>query len=179
MATYLLTCECGKNVPVELGQAGGQVSCSCGKRLEVPTLRQLRQLPQAVAQQAKGGGSWDARQGWITASLVMAAILTASALWVWRNQPARPVFVSSDYMASVDHALESWTPTDAWKRWIDFYRPLAERGLPMFQAANAADIEYRIQRARFMRGMLLSVAGVFAAIAAAAYFWPAPVAVKR
>ena len=48
MSTYLLTCDCGKTVPVEIGQAGGQVTCSCGTQLDVPTLRKLRHLPAAA-----------------------------------------------------------------------------------------------------------------------------------
>ena len=48
MTKYLLTCECGKTVPVEVGQAGEQVACQCGAKLDVPPLRKLRHLPVAT-----------------------------------------------------------------------------------------------------------------------------------
>ena len=43
-----------------------------------------------------------------------------------------------------------------------------------FQAGNAAQIEGQIAHDRFLRGMLMSIAGVFAAVGATIYFWPAP-----
>jgi hypothetical protein len=178
MASYLLTCDCGKTIPVELGQAGGRVGCSCGMQLDVPTLRQLRQLPQATTDQKSSSGSWGTRQGWITVSLIVIAVLLGASAWTWWNQPAQPVFVADDYLANVEKSLTDWTPTDAWKRWIEYYRPLAERGLPIFMAGNAGQIEAEIARAKFLRGTLLSIAAVFAAAAAATYFWPKPVAVK-
>jgi hypothetical protein len=178
MASYLLNCGCGKTVPVEIGQAGGRVSCSCGTQLDVPTLRQLRHLPQAKVEQTQSRGSWGTRQGWIAASSIVVAALLAWSAWSWWTEPAQPKFVAADYIALVDAHLKEWTPADAWKRWIEFYRPLAERGLPVFQAGNAAEIESRITHARFLRRMLWSVAGIFAAAAAAGVFWPEPVAVK-
>ena len=76
MAAYLLTCDCGKTVPVEIGQAGGRVACSCGTQLDVPTLRQLRHLPQAdgrteARRPAVGARGKDA----IAASLIVVAAL--------------------------------------------------------------------------------------------------------
>ena len=182
MAAYLLTCECGKQVPIELGQAGGKVACSCSKQLDVPTLRQLRQLPQAAAEQAKtSSGSWGTRQGWVTACLVIAAVLAAWSVWIFWHQPAQPKFEADVYLTSVDKVLQAWTPADAWHRWLEYYKPLAERGLPVFQAGNAAQIEGQIAHDRFRRGMLMSIAGVFAAVAATVYFWPAaaPLAAPR
>jgi hypothetical protein len=174
MAAYLLTCGCGKTVPVEIGQAGGRVACSCGTQLDVPTLRQLRQLPQATLEQKPSSGSWGTRQGWIAASLIVVAALLAWSAWSWWTGPAQPKFVAADYMASVDKHLKEWTPADSWKRWIEFYRPLAERGLPFFQASNAADIQRQIAHGRFLRRMLWSVAGIFAGAAVAVAFWPQP-----
>jgi hypothetical protein len=44
---YLLPCECGNNVIVEPRLAGGEVNCSCGKLVRIPTLREMRRLPLA------------------------------------------------------------------------------------------------------------------------------------
>ena len=35
-------CACGKSIPVTAGQAGGNVTCSCGGTVEVPSLMQLK-----------------------------------------------------------------------------------------------------------------------------------------
>ena len=80
MAAYLLPCSCGKTVPVEVRQAGGRVTCSCGTQLEVPALRQLRQLPQQQAVgQPRSASSWGTRQGWVAVSLIVVAFLVALA----------------------------------------------------------------------------------------------------
>lgn len=50
---YLLPCTCGQTVRVGNAQAGGQVLCACGKSLDVPTLRGLRQLEWAPAEVTK------------------------------------------------------------------------------------------------------------------------------
>ncbi|RMF39026.1 MAG: hypothetical protein D6753_14725 [Planctomycetota bacterium] len=43
----ILTCECGYEHIVSPSQAGRQIDCPCGKKLEVPSLRELRALPAA------------------------------------------------------------------------------------------------------------------------------------
>ncbi len=42
---YLLKCECGIEHPVETAQAGGTLSCSCGRTVSIPSFRELKQLP--------------------------------------------------------------------------------------------------------------------------------------
>lgn len=42
---YLLSCTCGKTIPVGISQAGSTVTCSCGQSLAVPTIRGLKTLP--------------------------------------------------------------------------------------------------------------------------------------
>ena len=175
MAAYLLPCSCGKTVLVEMGQAGGRVTCSCGTQLEVPTLRQLRHLPQQQAVgQPRAASNWGTRQGWIAASLIAIVILVGWSAWSWWREPSQPKFVAADYMEIIDKHLKDMKPAEAWNRWIEYYRPLADRGLPVFQAGNAAQIEGTIAHERFLRRMLLTIAGIFAAAAAAGVFWPEP-----
>ena len=52
---YLLPCSCGQSVGVEFRQAGGQVRCACGRVLEVPSLRTIRQLEPEVAPPGRRG----------------------------------------------------------------------------------------------------------------------------
>jgi hypothetical protein len=114
--------------------------------------------------------------------MIVVVALLAWTAWSWWNQPKAPKFDAEEaekHMANVDRYISEMKPVDAWERWIGFYRPLSERGLTVFHAANAAEIEERIANARFLRGMLLSVAGVFAAAGAAIAFWPKSVEVKK
>lgn len=44
--SYLVSCECGRELAVEAGQAGAVVTChGCHKSVEVPRLTRLRELP--------------------------------------------------------------------------------------------------------------------------------------
>jgi len=42
---YLLPCSCGKDVPIETSQAGGNVLCDCGLSVQVPSLLKIKKLP--------------------------------------------------------------------------------------------------------------------------------------
>jgi hypothetical protein len=179
MSKYLLTCGCGKTVPVDVGQAGGQIACSCGNQLDVPALRQLRQLPQEKVAEAVARSTWGTRQGWITVTLIATGILLAWSAWTWWNQPVQPKFVVEEHMADVDRFLKQMKPVDAWERWVGFYRPLSERGLRMLHAYNAAEIHQKIIDTRFFRGVLLALAAIFAATSAAIAFWPRSGAGKK
>jgi hypothetical protein len=44
---YLLPCKCGLSVEVEPGQAGQIVVCPCGENLTVPSMLQMKALPEA------------------------------------------------------------------------------------------------------------------------------------
>jgi hypothetical protein len=39
---YWLRCECGQELPVGEGAAGGVLTCACGRAVQVPSLRELR-----------------------------------------------------------------------------------------------------------------------------------------
>src|SRR5262249_12676509 len=135
MAAYLLPCVCGKTVPVDVGQAGGQVVCTCGTRLDVPTLRQLRHLSQAPTEEPERGSAWGQRQGIIAAGLILALLLFGWGAWVWHKQPQIPEFNPAARMRAVEEQMKS--PLGAWETWIGYYRPLAERGLQPFHIVNA------------------------------------------
>ena len=172
MAAYLINCECGNTLPVEVGQAGGQITCRCGAKLDVPPLRQLRQLPQVQVAEAAASRSWSTRQGVVAASLIIAATLVGWSAWSWWHDAVIPKFDPSARMHAVDEQIK--TPVGAWDAWIGFYKPLAEHGLRPFQLANAGAIEQYNASRQFMRWMLLSIAGIFALTALATAFWPKP-----
>jgi hypothetical protein len=72
---YLLPCSCGQKTAVSVAQAGGQVLCVCGKNLQVPTLRGLRELEIAAVAPPEKKAGWSRVHGAVFASgLAVAAI---------------------------------------------------------------------------------------------------------
>lgn len=173
MASYLLTCSCGKTVPVEPGQAGGQVVCSCGTSLDVPTLRQLRHLPPAPSHETTEKRAWSIRKGAVAFFLIAAGLLASVALWNRLSEPEVPEFQPLAQAERVEHDLKTLTPLDAWKTWILVYRPLAEHGFVPMQNRNEPAIRAAIARNRFLQATMLSIAGVCLALSALIAFWPA------
>ena len=175
MTSYLLTCSCGTAVPVEVGQAGGQIACpSCGAQLDVPPLRKLRHLPPAAPKTTTAPSTWNARQGVATAGLILAAILVTVALWSRYSEPTVPEFDPAARLQSVDSALETMTPVQGWQMWVELYRPMAERGFAIIEDPHKPAIEHYIARKRFFQKTLLVAAAICAAVALTAIVWPRP-----
>ena len=42
---YKLVCECGEEHPVEISQAGRTITCTCGKKLPIPSMLKMKRLP--------------------------------------------------------------------------------------------------------------------------------------
>src|SRR3954451_5126706 len=142
MSKYLVECNCGNKLSVEMGQAGGRVACTCGNLVDVPPLRKLRHLPTAEAEVAPPTSTWSARKGVITASLLLAGALAVVNAWSWFTQPKVPVFDPASYEHNiVEQRLKTMTPTQAWQWWIEYYKPLAERGFSNLELANRGQIE--------------------------------------
>jgi hypothetical protein len=79
---YLVPCSaCGVKTPVELGQAGQTMMCSCGQPLEVPSVRALRQL-EPVAEEKVAAATWNRRKGlvFLGSALLALAVLAAAVL---------------------------------------------------------------------------------------------------
>jgi hypothetical protein len=85
-----------------------------------------------------------------------------------------PKFDPAARKQAVEEQLK--TPLGAWESWVGYYRPLAERGLPVFHVANAAQIESKRADAQFLRYLLWALAAVFGIVAISAVFWPGPAA---
>ena len=82
MSTYLLTCECGLDMPVQVVQAGDQLTCSCGARIAVPNLRDVKQLTLADVQLDTPKREWNTVSGSIFAiAIVFIAIGLAVATY--------------------------------------------------------------------------------------------------
>jgi len=83
---YLLPCPaCNSRLPVETGQAGQTIRCSCGNSLEVPSIRGLRALVQ-VAEERPTAASWTKRKGllFLGAAVSIGALVAAAAVVAFR-----------------------------------------------------------------------------------------------
>lgn len=172
MASYLLSCECGKTVPVDVGQAGGTAVCDCGKHLEVPTLRQLRHLPKSEDPPTAGRPAkpWDARHGLVAAGSIGMIALLAWSGYVWWFEPKMQKFDLAARLKTVEEEIQ--TPAGAWKAWVEFYRPMAEKGIPEFRMMNADQIDRAIAQSRFVRFTLWALAFLCGFIALCGTLWP-------
>ncbi|NLE38840.1 MAG: hypothetical protein GX621_12520 [Pirellulaceae bacterium] len=89
---YLLPCECGVRIPVGRAQAGEVVLCSCGRRIEVPTLLRLQSLDTIEDDQPRRAAetSWGVGNGLIVVGVAVTLIAAAGAVYFFLNRPARP-----------------------------------------------------------------------------------------
>lgn len=80
---YLLPCECGQSIVIEVGQAGQLVTCACGKAQEAPTMRGIRALAPAEAENKQLATTerpvWSPLQGSLFATGVMLLVLAGGA----------------------------------------------------------------------------------------------------
>jgi len=179
MAKYLLTCECGKMVPVDVGQAGGRATCSCGAQLDVPALRNLRNLPLSKEDVGQSRAPWSARQGITAAGLILAALLAAYAAWDRFTEPTVPTFDPHHRITSVNQGLEKMTPLQSWQLWVQVYRPLAKSGFAVFEHPQAKAIEQHIAHRHVVQTVLLALAALCALFALSTAFWPSTPPQKR
>lgn len=175
MGKYLLPCDCGQAVPVDVGQAGREVTCACGATIEVPPLRKLRHLPVAAAATERRSSTWNSRRGTVAALVVLAGTLAAWAIWSRLLEPTIEPFDAAVRGQVVDEGLEKLTPFAAWELWVARYRPLAETGFAVFEHPHSAQIEQFVSKQRFLQKVLLIAAAVLSGAAAITALWPHPV----
>lgn len=83
---YLLPCPaCNSRLPVETGQAGQTIRCSCGSSVEVPSIRGLRAL-EPLADERPVAASWTRRKGllFLGAAMSIGALVAAAAVLALR-----------------------------------------------------------------------------------------------
>ncbi len=163
MASYLMTCRCGKTLPVEVGQAGEQIECACGAKLVVPPLRQLRELPVAASAPEVPGRRWSAAQGAVAACLVVAGVLAMAAAWSRWSEPPVHKFSAAQHIRNMDHNVEQLTPAQAWAVWVQAVQPLRDRGFFIIDVGPSPAQMEQIERSHFFQAMMLVIAAVFVA----------------
>jgi hypothetical protein len=179
MSKYLVECRCGNQLPVDIGQAGGRVTCSCGNVVDVPPLRQLRHLPQDTTAVERPVSTWSPRKGLITASVLLVCIITIVNAISWFTQPTIPEFNADQYNQMVESRLKTLTPVEGWNQWVGHYRTLGEHGFGRLELVNRAAVESVVAGRQSLRRTLWVVAAIAAAVALAAAFWPKSRPIER
>ncbi len=133
---YLLPCSCGKSVAIEYSQAGGRVQCDCGRLLDVPTLRLIRQLTPVPTQPqptpAAHGGGWPVAWRLLFAAgllLGVGGVGIAVYYQLWRAQLITEE-VPWDNIEQVTRDIDNMSLEQTWELWqlvrtqeIGPYRP--------------------------------------------------------
>lgn len=172
---YLLPCpECGRQIPVEGGRAGGTATCSCGKTIEVPRVGILRTFPQEAAasvqaegNRAEANSNWGLRQGLTLLGLLLLLAGGIPALYKTVTFPPAPVRTEEQIQDMADVHFEKMNLTDSWKFWKQYIEPqgLTREPTP-YEAAYeriAADLRQWIIifSAVAIVGAIMIVAGFF------------------
>ncbi len=92
IATYLLPCSCGREIPIEPRQAGGTVRCECGQTCTVPTMRAVQSLRPASASSTTPTGTkpaWGNPQRFLVAGLVVCLLAVIAAAILYRQFPTK------------------------------------------------------------------------------------------
>jgi hypothetical protein len=171
MPRYLLTCDCGEVVPVELGQAGGHVVCRCGKSLAVPALRSLRELPVEQDKEVAVRRTWHPRYGVTAICLIVALGLGSASLWIHLTEPKPPVFNTAESQKMLDEAMDDMTPAVVWHLWMLRHAKWDE-GLTVDAFQLPPKQKEIVKENRFLKKALLVPMGLMLAIAAVSAFCP-------
>jgi hypothetical protein len=167
MPQHLLTCSCGRQIPVELSQAGQQLRCQCGATVSVPTFRQLRELPLAAVEPSRDAprSTWGARQGAIAASLIIAGLLLLGAGANRYSEPLLPKFNPDARNKDVSGQIDKLGPAEAWKIWTENYRHLGSTGFVAMEHQMTQVIQQRIDQDRRIQLALVVLAAIGGVIA--------------
>lgn len=150
---YRIRCDCGAELVVGPGQAGGRVACDrCGGAIDVPRLRDLEAL--ALASEAGPVRRWRPAQGWLFVGGVVASLATLGALLVPRLLGSGPQQLPGE--AVIRAAIESVDTATVYRAWQAMRGSGVDRG--------ALPEEARLQQ---VAGAAGRIAAVFWTIAAA------------
>ena len=159
MSQYLLPCECGQKLPVNSTQAGERVRCTCGRELDVPTLRSLQALERRDDAAAKPElAPWGWRQGlaFLGASIFVLASLALVVLNLKKPQSREQAFMAAR-PESLD--FKAISPAGAWFQWgrvqMGIQQPLTYGEVQAIQ--NAAAILATWNQSRKMAGIFAGI----------------------
>lgn len=126
---YVLTCTCGRQHTVTNSQAGQELECECGKRVSIPTLRGLSQLPPALEGNQPPSDAKQMRSeawgGWRgpTMALACAGLLISlgfTTRFVIQRIMAPTDYTSETEIARGDEMFDTYSPEDLSLVWENY-----------------------------------------------------------
>jgi hypothetical protein len=146
---FFLTCPaCGRKTAVAAGQAGQTVQCSCGQSLEVPSIRQLREMEPASEEPLPP--LWTKRKGLIFLGSVvtLCSLAFAIVIWIYRPEPVIPPAIPVDLKA-VDQEVQALSPEEGFRRYAmiasrvptSFEERLHDKVVPPFLMLSAHQLQ--------------------------------------
>jgi hypothetical protein len=147
-------------MPVQVAQAGEQLTCACGARITVPNLRDVKQLPLADDQLDKPQSEWNVTAGFIFAiAIVFIAMGLTVAVY---NYSVGNQLITTNTMDEFNEygnfVIDQMPPLES----IEIFATIVGRGLGEQQTVNFL-VEQKKQRVFFnwaKGGLILSALGL-------------------
>lgn len=96
---YYLPCSCGNKIAIQVSQSGQTVDCACGRRLDVPTLLQIRSLEPVEDDGPDTPRSrWGVRQALFLLGGIIALFGAALAVQQFLDRPVPLVSRSAEQL---------------------------------------------------------------------------------
>ena len=141
---YLLSCHGDNTVEVTTAEAGRTIACPCGKQVQVPTFREIQQLPRKQVASRSEGENWSIQQGVLFSIglvLLAGAIGTTGLLIYQRAQlDTQEIAIPDEWLEFQEAQLmqaDIELLVDGWNNELN--RPLPEdRHPPTFEVNRAA-----------------------------------------
>ena len=139
---YYLPCPCGTKLTVDSRQAGHNITCRCGAKLEIPTLRGLDKLePAPPAAHQTAARVWTPRQGLVLLGSVLAVLGVTIAGVLWWTLPVRPKPDVTAQEAAIRQQVDALTPQGS----LDLWRRLLRDGLTERPSVSDIVVARRLQ----------------------------------
>jgi len=157
---YCLHCECGRELFVDLHQAGSEVRCQCGRTLLVPSRRALQSqdstaegIAENAADEPNPAVVWARRFRALGAAILLIAL--AGAVLLFLTRPEKPTILG-------------WSPANTYR----FFRAL-QSGIdaPLFNIEAEYLKRLQFHAAMLRVNLLLGVIGFLLAGAASLALW--------
>ncbi len=167
MSKYLLPCECGKNVLIDVSQAGQQIPCECGQLVEVPTLRGVRELERSdePVVDSRASTEWDTTRGMLFAgSLLLFVIGGAVSYFGYEGLAITPNATHEVEREAFTAVIDDMTVVDGYEMWKEMKEHgLGPRGANPFVNVRA----FRSGRQQALTvGIAICVIGLIGAVVA-------------
>jgi hypothetical protein len=157
---YLLPCSCGLKVSVERRQAGSVAHCSCGKAIEIPTIRGFVHLEKVESEKEILPPLWGLRQGLVFLGLVIALPVLAYAAYIYSQLNT----LEKDFLAMVEESTMEVSPAQSVMLW-NMYKD----GMPKAPTPHSLAIVNAIQSLKRKVG-IAAVVGIVGLLVAASGF---------